>query len=118
MTFCRSALVTAVAASLLLPMTAQAAADNDRPARTRIKVHPKRSWHGYGFLPGYRPWVNNLDRYGRSVRVERPEPRYLNWYTGQVQYGWGGPGFYRGRYNGGSFGPCWTYTPIGMMPNC
>ena len=33
-------------------------------------------------------------------------------------YGWGGPGFYRGRYNGGSFGPCWTWTPIGRMWNC
>jgi hypothetical protein len=118
MTFCKSLLVAAVAAGLLLPAAASAAIDIDKPARTKIKVHPKRLWHGYGFLPGYRPWVNDLDRRGRSVRIERPEPRYLNWYNGQIQYGWGGPGFYRGRFNGGSFGPCWTYTPIGMMPTC
>ena len=37
---------------------------------------------------------------------------------GNVHYGWGQPGFYRGRWNGGSFGPCWTSTPIGMMPTC
>jgi hypothetical protein len=28
------------------------------------------------------------------------------------------PGFYRGRNNGGSFGPCWTWTPIGRAWNC
>jgi hypothetical protein len=43
--------------------------------------------------------------------------RYVDYY-GNVHYGWGRPGFYRGQYNGGSFGPCWTYTPIGMMPTC
>jgi hypothetical protein len=30
----------------------------------------------------------------------------------------GRPGFYGGRYNGGSFGPCWTQTPIGPVWNC
>jgi hypothetical protein len=118
MAFCKALVIATVGAALLLPPAAFAAADTEKPARTRIKVHPKRLWHGYGFLPGYRPAANNLDRYGRSVRRERPEPRYLNWRTGQVQYGWGQPGFYRGRWNGGSFGPCWTYTPIGMMPTC
>jgi hypothetical protein len=28
------------------------------------------------------------------------------WSGGQLRYGWGGPGFYHGRWNGGSFGPC------------
>ena len=104
---------------LLLPAASTEAAAAKQGSRTKITVHRKQSWHGYGFLPGYRPWVNNLDRYGRSVeRREFPEPRYLNWRTGQIQYGWGRPGFYRGQWNGGSFGPCWTYTPIGMMPTC
>jgi hypothetical protein len=42
-------------------------------------------------------------------------PRY--WYGGSLYY-FGNPGFHNGRYNGGSFGPCWTSTPIGMMWNC
>ena len=119
MKFCKGLLIAAVATGLLMPATAFAEPGAGKEApRTKIKVHPKRLWRGYGFLPGYRPWVNDLDRRGRSVRIERPEPRYLNWRNGQIQYGWGGPGFYRGRYNGGSFGPCWTSTPIGMMPTC
>ncbi len=120
MAFCKGLLIAAIAASLVLPAAAFAAtAAGEQVQRKRITVHPQRRWHGYGFLAGYRPWVNNLDRYGRSVeRRERPEPRYLNWRTGQIQYGWGYPGFYRGRWNGGGFGPCWKYTPIGMMPTC
>jgi hypothetical protein len=94
------------------------AAGGHRAARTKITVHVKQRWHGYGFLPGYRPWVNGLDAKGRSIRIARRDPRYLNLWTGQWEYGWGSPGFYRGRWNGGSFGPCWTYTPIGMMPTC
>jgi hypothetical protein len=88
----------------------------------KIVVH-KRHWQGYGFLPGYRPQVNNLDARGRSVRHEPAyEVRYWRfgpgWYGGQWQYGYGRPGFYRGRWNGSSFGPCWTQTPIGPMWNC
>jgi hypothetical protein len=108
-----------VATSLLLPATAFATkAVGKQAERSKITVHAKRRWHGYGFLPGYRPFVNNLDRQGRSVRSARYEPRYFNWSTGQWSYGWGYPGFYHGRWNGGSFGPCWTSTPIGMMPTC
>jgi len=40
------------------------------------------------------------------------------WSGGEWRYGWGGPRFYRGRWNGGGFGPCWTQTPIGPMWNC
>ena len=31
---------------------------------------------------------------------------------------YGGPGFYRSRWNGGGFGPCYTQTPIGPVWNC
>ncbi len=72
------------------------------------KRHVVRRGHGYGygFLPGYRPpeqveWDDAIDRWRRW-------PGY--W------YGW--PRWYRGRWNGGGFGPCWTQTPIGNVWNC
>jgi hypothetical protein len=110
----KNLLIAAVATSLLWPAAAFAAISAGKPApRAKIKVHPKR-WHGYGFLPGYRQPPDNTDWRRQSPR--RYEQRY--WYNGQILYGWGGPGFYRGQWNGGSFGPCWTSTPIGMMPTC
>jgi hypothetical protein len=114
MAFRQGLLIAAIAASLSLSATAAVAA---RHAQTKITVHAKRHWHGYGFLPGYRPRLSE----SQGVPVLGPDrhrdPRYFDYY-GNVRYGWGGPGFYRGRWNGGSFGPCWTYTPIGMMPTC
>jgi hypothetical protein len=72
------------------------------------KRHVTKHWHGYGFLPGYRPpEVIERDRAAHYYRVYGP--RY---------YGPAWPGFYRGRWNGGGFGPCWTQTPIGSMWNC
>jgi hypothetical protein len=65
--------------------------------------HLARHWHGYGFLPGYRS----------PERIEQEEARHP-----QRVYWYGGPGFYRGRWNGGGFGPCWTQTPIGNVWNC
>jgi hypothetical protein len=104
---------------LLLPAAASAKPGTGKHP-TKFTVHPKsRHWHGYGFLPGYRPSlaeINGLPVLGPDPRRKR-EIRYFDYY-GDVHYGWGGPGFYRGRYNGGSFGPCWTYTPIGMMNTC
>ena len=72
-------------------------------ARPHGKRHVARHWHGYGFLPGYRT----------PEQIEDDEARHPNrvwWY--------GGPRFYRGRWNGGGFGPCWTQTPIGNVWNC
>jgi hypothetical protein len=116
----RTVLAAAIAVSLLGPATDFVAPAEGRDAKTkatRTKVYVTKRWRGYGFLPGYRPWVNGLDRSGRPLKFARAEPRYFDFY-GNVYYGWGYPGFYRGRWNGGSFGPCWTYTPIGMMPTC
>ncbi len=94
----------------LLPALAFAA-----PAHKRYIHH----WHGYGFLPGYhQPPNNTVPVYGSrgaSRGIPDYSPQY--WYNGEWYY-FGRPGFYRGRYNGGSFGPCWTWTPIGPMWNC
>ena len=107
-------LVAAIlAAGLALPATAA--------TRTRIKVHPMpRHWHGYGFLPGYHqpPALTDWRAQNRiSAYHAHTDLRFYDWY-GQPRYGFGYPGIYRGRYNGGSFGPCWTSTPIGIMPTC
>jgi hypothetical protein len=117
--FGKAVLAAAIAASLLPPAAAAATTTGKQVQRTRIKVHPVRRWHGYGFLPGYRPSLAE----SQGIPILGPDPRrkreWRYWdYYGNVRYGWGQPGFYRGRYNGGSFGPCWTSTPIGMMPTC
>jgi len=73
-----------------------------------------------GFLPGYRQplplaeWRDRSPRHGGGDFSR--DRRY--WSGGEWRYGWGGAGFYRGRYNGGGFGPCWAQTPIGPMWNC
>lgn len=66
-----------------------------------------RHWNGYGFLPGYRP----------PYVVEREGAEHY-WQSGPHYYGPAWPRFYRGRWNGGGFGPCYTQTPIGPMWNC
>ena len=73
-------------------------------------------WHGYGFLPGYRQPPNpHIPVYGLNRGAPDYSPQY--WYMGDWHH-FGRPGFYRGRYNGGSFGPCWTWTPIGPAWQC
>ena len=104
----------------LVAVVAQAGPLHKRPA-------PK--WHGYGFLPGYhQPLSNSQPVYAQKDGLRRlarsnkrpwyiyPTPEYFG-YDGDWHYfGW--PGFYRGHYNGGTFGPCWTQTPIGPVWNC
>jgi hypothetical protein len=120
----------AVAIVLTIPAAAQdpTAANRQKPdiaqseiskaegatrAAARPKVTVRRyTWRGYGFLPGYPR--TERERQRDKALTER---RYIDRF-GRVSYGFGGPGFYGGQYNGGSFGPCWTSTPIGMMWNC
>ena len=98
---------------------------------TAAPVHkpPAPRWHGNGFLPGYhQPLSNSLPLYAQKDAMRRfarrdrrpwyidPVPSYYG-YDGNWHY-FGRPGFDGGRYNGGSFGPCWTRTPIGPIWNC
>ena len=104
--------MTVVAALLLAPPSAMAASKPGAatPARKHV-VHKKRRvvrhWHGYGFLPGYRP----------PEVIERERERRAR-ENGPLWYGPAWPGFYRGRWNGGGFGPCYVSTPIGYMWIC
>lgn len=94
----------AVAISLALAGGAQAAAAPEKPPHKKHRV--VRHWHGYGFLPGYRP-PEVIER-EREERYRRSHPFY----------GPAWPRFYHGRWNGGGFGPCYTSTPIGYVWNC
>ena len=93
-------------AAFAAPAEQKAAASDKRIVPK--KRHVTRHWHGYGYLPGYRP--------PEEVQAARDE-HYDRLY-GRRYYGPAWPGFYRGRWNGGGFGPCWTQTPIGPMWNC
>ena len=109
-----------IALAVSLASAPTAAPAHKRPARA----------HNYGFLPGYHQPLNNaapLFKQEASVlrnarRPKRPwyitpTPVYYRWYDGEKRY-FGQPGFYRGQYNGGSMGPCYTQTPIGPVWNC
>jgi hypothetical protein len=123
MRFLKELLVAAVAALLLLPAPA-VAKQVDGKRQLRIVVYsryPAKQRSGpYGFLPGYRQPPPLTEWRDRSPLHGGPRPRYepRYWSGGEWRYGWGYPGTYRGRWNGGSFGPCWTQTPIGPMWNC
>jgi len=121
-----------ILALMLVPALAVAA-----PAKKkRVK---STHWQGYGFLPGYGPYEFQQAYKGRKIRVPRdiiprrysdraaygyygPYQEYVRygyyWYPNRTVWGFGGPGFYRNQYNGGSFGPCYTRTPIGPIWNC
>jgi len=119
MKYCNVLLAAALGALLVVPAAASPDPSPDKP-RARIKVHPvPKRWHGYGFLPGYRQPPNlTIPVLGpRGAARGYPDYSPTYWYGGD-QYYFGRPGFYRGRYNGGSFGPCWTWTPIGRAWNC
>ncbi|QUS39784.1 hypothetical protein RPMA_13750 [Tardiphaga alba] len=102
----------------------------DAMAASGKKQKPKKGWQGYGFLPGYRQPLNNAvplfmqkradlrmaKRDRRHWYIDKT-PQYYNWWSDEWRYP-GHPGFYRGQYNGGSFGPCYTRTPIGPIWTC
>ncbi len=98
--------VIRVAVIFALVPQALAAPGQDKNSVSKHRI--SRHWHGYGFLPGYRP--------PDVIARERAEHHYHLY--GPQYYGPAWPGFYRGRWNGGGFGPCWTQTPIGPMWNC
>jgi hypothetical protein len=95
-----------------------------RSAHPHITVRRK---HGLGYLPGFGP---------KGVYAERPRERLYGQpysatgysatgYSLPPFYTWDGDRYYPGRprfsgsrWNGGSFGPCYTQTPIGPMWNC
>ena len=99
---------------------------------TAAPIHKRAAprWHGYGFLPGYhQPLSNSLPLFKQEpavLRMARRERRH--WYIDPTPYyyGYDGNSYYFGRpgfdggghYNGGSFGPCYTRTPIGPIWNC
>jgi hypothetical protein len=60
--------------------------------------------------------LRRLARQNRRPWYIDPTPRYYG-YDDELHYP-GRPGFYNGHYNGGTFGPCWSRTPIGPVWNC
>ena len=119
----RAALIALITATLLF-VYAPASAAPDGPAvkatqQTRKPARKPtwnvpRHWHkGFGFLPGFSP----AERRDRAIDRARADYRRSYFYGGPGYWS-SRPGFYRGRWNGGGFGPCWTRTPIGSVWNC
>jgi hypothetical protein len=126
----RFRLSIAILVSLLPAIAAAAPGQGKQHAKQHVY-----KWRGYGFLPGYhQPPSNNVPIYShRSAARNLPGydapgfvapgssfPNYGTpsyWWDGSHYY-FGNPSFLHGRYNGGSYGPCWTSTPIGLMWNC
>ena len=69
---CRVLIAIAIASSLLMPGPASAK-PGATETRARIKVHPTRRWHGYGFLPGYRPQLAEIN--GQPILGPDPRPK-------------------------------------------
>lgn len=117
----KSTLIAAVAVSLLMPATALAkSSDTRRDLKIVVRPKPPPKYGPYGFLPGYRQppplaeWRDRSPRHGGGDFSR--DRRYIS--GDEWRYGWGYPQFYRGRWNAGGFGPCWSNTPIGPMWNC
>ncbi len=104
-------LAIAVAAVLTAALATDASAA-ERHGKTHVTVRPAK---GVGFLPGYRT-PEQIERDARRYGRPNYQPNVRYW--DGSRYYIGGPGYYRGRFNGGSFGPCYKYTPIGPMWTC
>jgi hypothetical protein len=116
-------LVVLIAAFLLLaPPALAASAASDPAAQTSVKNPAKkhvakRVSKGVGFLPGYRT-PEQIER-DRKKEIQRERRAYYRAGGPRIAYWrYPQPQFYRGRWNGGDFGPCWTHTPIGYQWNC
>jgi hypothetical protein len=99
-----SFIILAVVLSLIFPAFAAPTAKHP-PHKHRYSNNG--SVPGYGFLPGVRT--------PRQIERDRARRYYA---SGPHWYGPAIPGFYRGRWNGGGFGPCYTLTPIGYQWTC
>jgi hypothetical protein len=97
----------ALAVSLCLALASAASAQTPPKKHAKRSVSRQSTRHGYGFLPGVRS----------PEQIQAARDRHY-WESGPHYYGPAWPGFYRGRWNGGGFGPCYTQTPIGPMWNC
>jgi hypothetical protein len=98
-----------IAAAIALSLAFPALAAPSHKSSPHKRHTTNRSVPGYGFLPGVRtPQQIERDR-ARRYYANGPRYRY---------YGPAYPRFYRGQWNGGGFGPCYTQTPIGYMWNC
>ncbi|MFA6265361.1 MAG: hypothetical protein WC670_06550 [Pseudolabrys sp.] len=103
-----------LAATATLSRAASAASDHPKPVK---KKHVRRVPRGTGFLPGYRT-PEQIERQ-RYAEIQRERRAYYRAGGPRIYYwGYSDPRFYRGRWNGGGFGPCWTSTPIGYQWNC
>src|ERR1700692_4932311 len=101
--------------SIVILLSLQPAVTSGAPAHKRVS-----HWHGYGFLPGYHQPRNNTVPVFGAKGAATGEPDYSPYYYGYngERYYFGRPGFYRGRYNGASFGPCWSWHATGPPGAC
>lgn len=97
------------------PTLADTSAQNVTPKKKKpaIKRHVKR----WTVPPGYRS-PEQIERQHHD-RIQRDRRAYYR-AGGQRIYYWSDPNprYYRGQWNRGSFGPCYTQTPIGAVWNC
>ena len=117
-----AALVLTLALALTLGVSSLAFAapgDPDAPVKKKPAVarQVKRHIPHYTTPPGYRS-PERIER-DRRAEINRSRRAYYR-AGGQPIYYWKDPDprYFRGRWNGGSFGPCWTSTPIGYVWNC
>src|SRR4051812_45666712 len=117
----KAALAAAVAASLMTPAPASAKpVDAKRDLRIVVRPKPPSKYGPNGFLPGYRQppplaeWRDRSPRHGGGDFSR--DRRY--WSGGEWRYGWGGAGFYRGRFNGGGVRPVLEQKPPWAQWEC
>jgi hypothetical protein len=108
------AITCALAAPAFADTSAQTTPPKKKPAVTRHTAKHVKRW---ATPPGYRTPAQ-IER-KRHAEIQRDRRAYYR-AGGQRIYYWSDPNprFYRGQWNGGSFGPCYTWTPIGAVWNC